>query len=216
MYETKWGKENITLQSLYVENRWVIIAFLWTMMTMGSGTAYIGLAVISLYFVKRQFLVWSIPLLVIIYISIPYIDFEPLQRAKATFEAALTLDQSTVIQTDGSAAVRVVPIINTLTELDLTDIDTWFGNGVDSGRMAGLYARERTIGGITEYGLISYIIAIVFIFNCCIRRFFSLEFLIFFLLLGGGIGNIAYIWGCIMLMTTARYFTESDTIENEQ
>lgn len=36
------------------EHRLVIILFLWAMLTMGSGTAFVGLAILSLYFCSAR------------------------------------------------------------------------------------------------------------------------------------------------------------------
>ena len=53
MHEVKWGRANLTFFRLYKGNKWVILGFLWCMLTMGSGTAFIGLAILSLYFIKK-------------------------------------------------------------------------------------------------------------------------------------------------------------------
>lgn len=41
-----------------------------------------------------------------------------------------------------------------------------------------------------------------------IRRFFSIETLVFLILFGFSLGNIAYTWGAMMIFTTVRYFQE--------
>lgn len=208
MYEIKLGKDKMKLSTLYVENRWVVIGFLWSMLTMGSGTAYVGLAILSLYFIKNKYILWSIPLLAIFYISIPYLNIEALERAKVTFEAALTLDRSAVLQTDHSAAARVVPIINTINGLDLTDTNTWFGYGVDTNTMGEYLGEDVMIGSIRDYGLLSYLLLLVFIFKFCIK-FWSLESLIFLVLLSANLGNVAYGWGIMMIFVVIRYLKDS-------
>ena len=57
-----------------------------------------------------------------------------------------------------------------------------------------------------QYGLIAFIISLVFIYSCVIRHFFSLETLLYLILLGFTLGNIYYAWGCLMIMTGVRYF----------
>lgn len=213
MYEVKWGKENVNIKAIYADAKWVVLGFLWSMLTMGSGTAFVCLAVLSLYFIKRQYALTVVPLLVILYFSIPYINFEPLQRARVTLEATLTMDADVVRQADGSASARVVPLLNTLTELDLLDSDTWLGHGVDAGNSRMTMA---TVGGIAEYGLLSYILALTLIFTCIIHRFFSLETLLAFALVGLTINNFAYVWGFYMILSTARYFMSSSIYSNDQ
>jgi len=180
---------------------------MWSMLTMGSGTAFVALAILSLYFLKRQYALTAVPLLAVIYFLIPHIDVEPLQRAKVTMEAVMTMDQQNVIKADGSAAVRVVPLMNTFTKLDLMKAETWFGKGVDGGgdRIKSL-SEESTIGGISSHGLISYIFALAFLYTCVIHKFFSLETLLCFVLFGLTISNFAYIWGIFIIQTTANYF----------
>ncbi len=214
MYEVKWGKENVNLKAIYADAKWVLLGFLWSMLTMGSGTAFVGLGILSLYFIKRQYIFTVVPLLVILYFAIPYIEFEPLQRAKAAIEATMTMDQESIHEADGSASSRIIPIINTLTELDLTKSETWFGSGIDMGP-TGLGLREgQYIGGINSYGLLSYILALTLIFTCIIRRFFSLETLLAFALVGLTINNFAYVWGFYMILSTTRYFQENSRITN--
>lgn len=205
MYEVKWGKENVNIKAIYADAKWVLLGFLWSMLTMGSGTAFAGLGILSLYFIKRQYALTAVPLLLILYFAIPYIEFEPLQRAKVTLEATLTMDASAVKKADGSAAARVVPLLNTINHIDLLDADTWLGEGVDKTLSEKYLSDEQMLGTIKDYGLLSYILLLIFIFTCCIR-FKSLETLIFVILMSANLANVAYGWGIMMLFATTRYF----------
>ena len=205
MYEVEWGKTNVTILKLFKETKWVFIGFLWSMLTMGSGTAFIGLAIVSLYFIKNEYVFIMIPLLVLFYIAIPYINVESLSRPKIALEATLTLDKQAVLDADGSAAVRILPLMNTL-DLDFNNINTWLGSGIDTGFSLGMQSKEVTVGNINDYGLISYIFSLIFIITCCFKKILSLEVLIFIVMLGAGVGNIAYVWASLMLFTTSKYF----------
>lgn len=211
MLELKWGKDNITINRIYNSEKWTLIGFMWTMLTMNSGTAFIGLGILSLYFVKNRFILIALPAIFIFYMSIPYINFIPLQRAKVTVEAALTLDSRKVIKADDSAAARVVPLLNTINELDLTKSSTWLGKGVDTTKKTKYLSKSQMLVGITDYGLICYIISIIFISTCCFTRFFSLEVLIFISMLGCDIRSIYLLWGGFMVFTTIKYFKEDST-----
>ena len=96
--------------------------------------------------------------------------------------------------------------MNTFSNLDIKNKDTWFGKGIDTNDSFVYLSEQQTIVGITDYGLISFIISLIFIFVCCLRKILSLETLIFIVLMGGGIANIAYVWGILMLFTTSKYF----------
>jgi len=215
MHEVKWGSSNLIFSRLYKENKWIILGFLWSMLTMGSGTALVGLAILSLYFLKQQYIIVVSFVFLVFYLSIPFINYEPFNRAKITFEASLMLDQKEVKEADYSAAGRIVPLLNTFTKLDITNEDTWFGKGIDTNNSADYLSEGQTIGGITDYGLIPFIISLIFVFVCCIRKPLSLETLIFILMLGLTVGNIAYTWGVLMLFTTSKYFTTNKRLHQQ-
>lgn len=209
MLEIQHGS-HITISQLYQKAKWPTIGFLWSMLTMGSGTAFIALGILSLYFIKRQYVFIIIPFLYLIYLIIPYIDNISLQRAYNMFNAVLTGSQDVVIATDVSAATRIAPLMNLFTKLDLTDINTWLGHGVDYTQNLGdykAYMKEGVIGGVLDYGLLSFIIMQILIFSCAIPRLFSIETLFWILLFGFSFGNVPYTWGAIMIFTTVRYFT---------
>ena len=207
MHEVKWGRANLTFFRLYKGNKWVILGFLWCMLTMGSGTAFIGLAILSLYFIKKKYLFGTSVVLIVVYFIIPFINYEPLNRAKNTFKASLTLNQKEVIEVDNSGAGRIVPFLNTINLLEINKTETWLGKGIDTNVSAEHLSDEQTIGGITDYGLICFILSLIFVFVCCVKKIWSLESLIFMIMLGLTIGNIAYTWGILMLFATSKYFT---------
>ena len=174
MYEVRYNRK-ITLSELFYEAKWTTIGFLWSMLTMGSGTAMIALAMMAFYFVRGNKVIVIIPILIFAYSIIPMIDFEPLQRAYRSFNALLTFDTNYIKVTDSSAAYRLVPLVNTLTNLDLSNWSTWFGYGIDSIGSNDYFNEDKMLGGIREYGLISFIVAQVFVFKCCVRKVFSIE-----------------------------------------
>jgi hypothetical protein len=216
MHAITSGKNKLVLKRFYKDNKWVVLGFLWCMLTMGSATAFVGLAILAFYFIKKQYAVVMAPLLIVFYFAIPYIDYEPFNRTKAAFEVSLTMDREAIINEDYSAAARIVPMLNTLQHLDVSKRETWFGEGVDSSLNADYLSEKQTIGGITDYGLLVYVCSLMFVFTCCINRFFSLETLVFVLLLGASISNIAYTWGILMLFTTSTYFTTNKRFHQQR
>lgn len=188
------------------EHKWVTIAFVWSMLSMGSGTAFLALAITALYFMKGKYIFLAIPMFVGVYFILNSFGNESFQRTLNASEATLTGDREVVMETDGSAAMRIVPMLNTL-HLDLSKTDSWTGRGCDSALSTGYYSQERYMGQISDYGLISYLLELILVFSCSIR-FFSLGTLMFFTGVGGGISNIAYGWGILMIFTCIRYFNE--------
>ena len=199
--------KRLLLKRFYGNNKKLLLSFLWCMFTMGSGTAIIGMLVLLIYFLKREYLLRFIPILILMAVILWQIDYEPVERAKNTIVAVVTLDVSYIKTADYSAAARIVPFINTISYIDFTDISAWFGEGIDSNLNADYLSEEQFIGGIKDYGLISYLASLFLFFGCCTRSVFSIETLVFVILLATTINNVAYVWGILLLLTTSRYFT---------
>ena len=192
----------LKISELWTEYKWTIIAFLYTIICIGSGTAFVGLAILSLYFLKKEYIIAVLIGATAFYMAVPYIDYEPLTRAIEIFNATLTGDTEIITKTDSSAAARVNIIVDTFTHLDITDISVWFGGGTDSIAKDG----KHIVSAITDYGLFSYITKLIFFFGCCFTSIFSLETLMFILLFGMNFGNIAYGFAALMIFATIKYF----------
>lgn len=187
------------------EHKWVTTAFIWSMLTMGSGTAFIVLGVLSLYFINWRNTLIIIPILSgLVYIG-SSMGIKQFDRAYNTTQATLTMDKQQVAETDGSAYMRIAPMINTINNLDLTKKEHWFGYGIDAGNAN---KNERMIGEITDYGFLAYICGLILVFSCSIR-FFSIPTIMYFIGIGGGTGNIAYAWGILIIFMCIRYFKEN-------
>lgn len=199
--EYKRDEGPFTLRELFSgEHKWISIMFLWMMLTMGSGTAFVCLILFSLYFVRWHNWYYVMPILVVCYILLQNSGIEALDRATNTIEATATLDKETVQETDGSASVRITPILNTISA-DYSKSETWLGYGIDSG-VSDKY--NRTL--FHDYGFIFYIISLIFAFVCA-YNFWSLGCIFMFAGVGGGFGNnIQYAWALAMVMTCVKYF----------
>lgn len=201
----KYGR--MSMKEFYALYKWAIVAFLYTMIMMGSGTAFVGLAILSLYFLRKQYVGIVLVAGFAFYMAVPFIDYEPFNRAVAVFNVALEGDTELMKQTDHSASSRVNIIIDTFKYLDVMDIDTWLGTGVD-----GWMLQEKAVlSAVTDYGLISYILKLVLFFSCCFTGLFTLEVLIFILMLSMNVGNIAYGWAILMVFATVRFLKNNNT-----
>lgn len=189
------------------EHRWVTYAFLWPMLTMGSGTAFLCMGILSLYFMKGFQFLYAIPIFVGVYFILNFFEVRQFERVRVTAQATLTGDSQAVAEADGSAAVRIKPLLNTL-NIDLTKSENWFGRGCDAGLQHGLYGDDRYWGGISDFGLIYCILSLILTY-ICISKFWSLPSLMMFVGIGGGIGNIANCWGMQMVFTCVLYFIEN-------
>lgn len=206
--EYKRDEGPFTLRELFSgEHKWVTIRFLWMMLTMGSGTAFVCIILFLLYFVRRHNWYYVIPIFIVGYILIQASGIEQLDRATSTINATTTLDKETVQETDGSAAARISPIINSI-NADFSKKETWLGYGIDYGKNKNSFVKQ-TSTLFDDYGFIFYIISLIFAFSCA-YNFKSLACIFMFAGVAGGFGsNIQYAWELAMVMTCVRYFYEN-------
>ena len=200
-------EEKLSLKRIFEPfHRWVTIGFLYVMVTMGSGTAFIVLIILAMYFVQAKRLWYVVPVFMGLYFILPLMNIKQLDRAVNVINATLTLDTEEVNRVDGSAASRITPWLNTL-NMDLDSNETWFGKGTNTREQNVIAHRTQTgkIGNIDQYGLLSYIVSLILVFLCCMD-FMSLPTIMFFVGVGGIVGNIAYGWGILMIFTVVRYF----------
>ena len=199
--------EKLSLKRIFEPfHRWITIGFLYVMVTMGSGTAFISLMILAMYFMQVKRLWYVVPVFMVLYFTLPLLNIHQLDRAVNVINATLTLDAGEVNKVDGSAASRITPWLNTL-NMDLNSSETWFGMGTNT-REENVIAHQRQtgkIGNIDQYGLLSYIVSWILLLSCCFR-FRSLETIMVLAGIGGGVMNIAYAWGLLMIFTIIRYF----------
>ena len=211
--------KRITLQELFSpEQRIVTFSFLWSMLMMGSGTAFVGMGVLSFYFITRKTVIYIIPLIIGMFMLGQSMELKQMDRAVALAEAASTGSAEEAMAADGSGATRIIPVMNVFTKTDVTQLETWIGKKSMEKDKHWWMRTDTKI--YDQYGLIAFIISLVFIYSCVIRHFFSIETLLYLILLGFTLGNIYYAWGCLMIMTGVTYFQkiciENDTIRISQ
>ncbi len=206
--EYKQG-HSVNIQQIFNRDHRIVTAgFLWSMFTMGSGTAFISLGILSLYFMKGAYFVFAIPIFIGVYFALSYFEVKQFERATSVAEATMTGDVEEVMETDGSASSRIAPMLNTINNLDINESDTWFGHGIDYSYKIARTKGIRKINTIDDYGLIAYIITLTLVFSCAIN-FFSLATIMYFLGVGGGTDNIAYQWGLLLIFTCVKFFSHN-------
>ena len=205
--EIKSGKKLTVKEWFNQEHRIVTLLFLWSMLMMGSGTAFIGVGILGLYFITKKTAIYIIPALIGLFIIGQSLELKQMNRVVTLATSATTGDAKEMQQADGSGATRLIPLINVFTKTDLTKKETWIGK---KSMEKDKYWWRRTDTKIyDQYGLLAYIIFLALIFSCVIKRFLSIESLLFLILLGANISNIYYIWGCFMIMTGIKYFQQN-------
>ena len=199
----------------YKKDKWIWISFIWTMATMGSGTAFLFLPLVLLMFVRFKNLISVFILVGGIFLLDNFFEIFAFDRVYKTVVASSTLDKNLIINTDHSASIRIVPFIILFEMVSLNSLNGWFGHGIDyvsgflSDVMPGL--KEGTSGGgllslWIEYGFISFGLFIIFSLNTTLRKnhYLTLVFWVLVVLLIGVNSQIT--WLAIILLFTNKYF----------
>lgn len=202
--EIKTGKKLTVQEWLDKEHRTVTFLFLWSMLMMGSGTAFIGLGILGLYFITKKTAIYIIPALIGLFIIGQSLELKQMDRVVTLAASATTGDAKAMQQADGSGATRLIPVVNAFIKTDLTEMETWIGK--TSMEKDEFWWKRTETKIYDQYGLLAFLLSLIFVYACVINHFFSLETLLFLGLLGLSITNIYYLWGCFMIMTGVRYF----------
>lgn len=196
-------------------DKWVWLSFLWTMLTMGSGTAFVFIPIVLLKFIRFKTL---LPLMVIVSISLLIINMlgiSVFERTFSIFIATLTFDIDTMIKADHSASLRIVPMIILAQMTDLTTLNGWFGHGIDfvSGFLSQVIPgvpEGFTSGGmfllLIEYGFIPFILFLIFSLSASFKKGDYLSIVFWFMLVFMYGVNSQIVWLCIILLFTNKYF----------
>ncbi len=190
------------------EHRNVVLCYLWLTFTMGSGTGWVGFAIVCIYFIQWRTILSVVPLFIIGVFLLSYSGNEQFQRALVSFKATLTGNATIIGKADGSASTRIVPLVNTIMNLDLSDENTWIGKGTLTleKRDSAWGDIKRKIPVIEQYGLIGFMCSLILIYACIIKNFFSSETLCFLLLQIMSIYSAYTTWSMLFVFLTIRYF----------
>lgn len=212
--------QSYDIQKDFKSDKFVWIAFLWPIFTMGSATGFIFLFIVLLKILRLKKIISLLVLLIIIGGGIIFLSKNPaFERAISFSKAFLTFDQTKMITTDHSAACRVVPTLIAAQNIDLNSLDGWFGHGIDADRNLPKMPGVPTAGAGAlyiwyNYGFIVALSFWIFTFSICYKRNSLISILIWFLtvFIVGGLNN-QIVWFVITLSYTCKYFTY-DTYEN--
>lgn len=170
------------LKERYKEDKWVWMAFLWTVLTMGSATAFIFLLIILLKLYhsinKINLAIVILPCVaaaIFIFLSIKGDEKKGnINRAFNFITAVVTLDETKIIKADGSGAHRIVQSLRGAKFVGLTNIDDWMGHGVDAdARLIPNWQSSYLSGGAgafylwVNFGFLVIALWWVFTFSMC-------------------------------------------------
>ena len=208
----------------WLEDKWVWVSFLWTMLTMGSGTAFLFLSIIFFKFLNLKNIIMLIFLTTVIVFIVQIFGIDSFVRTFKFFNSVLTLDVRTMIEADHSASVRVVPFILVSQMVDFTTVNGWFGHGIDytgtflSDIMPGL--PEGTSGGgmfqvWLEYGFLPFFIFVAYSFFTIYRKKDYIGVVFWFLLVFMYGVNNQMVWLTLLALFTNNYFIKLRKIDEK-
>lgn len=171
----KSGKESFA--ESWKSEKLLWCAFLWCVLTSLSAGAYLFLFIVLTKFMTyKNFLQIAFILLAVFFAANFVIESVALERFIKFSSAVFTFDLAKIYQTDQSAALRIVPSILCMQQIELSTVDGWFGHGIDyvstfmSNYIHGVEI-GYTGGGLflnaVEYGFLVFIILLVVTFRLC-------------------------------------------------
>lgn len=197
------------------EERWVWIAFLWPVLTMGSSTAFIFLFIIIAKSISTKKILSSIAVIAIVIGVLYSSGNRTIVRVQKIITATLTFDENKIIRADGSGSYRIVPTIRGAKAVSLTDLDGWFGHGID----ADVYAIKPLPGTDAghagsfylwyNYGFLVSILFWMFSLSICLIKKDPVSILVWLLCVFsyGGLNN-QIIWLTIILLYTYKHLND--------
>ena len=151
------------------------IAYFWCMIGSGSTSGLLYVLLIFFRYFKGRTLIITGLIFGLSYILANALlsDSASFQRILNLTSAFLTFDSSLILETDGSAAMRLSPIFYFFNNINILDLGFWCGHGVDSGKVVlsafmydatglGAYNTDEgaNMGGlwgfIIDYGIIVF------------------------------------------------------------
>lgn len=199
-------------------DKWVWVAFIWTMVTMGSGTAFLFIAIVLSKIIRFKNMIFLIFLICVIVLLINIMDITAFERTFKLFIATLTFDQTAIWKADPSGAIRIIPILILAQTVDLTTLDGWFGHGID---YTSYYLSDKIFGvpeGFTggglisfwlEYGFISFVLFLVFSLSSSVKKGDYVSIILWFMLVFLYGINSQIVWLTIILLFTNKYYLKT-------
>lgn len=213
-------KRKYNLQYDFRNDGWIWGCFLWSMITMISGTAMLYLSIICLKLCNKKYIAI---ILLSAFITSPLLlnsNFKPLKRTASTIKSTLTLNEKEIIKADLSAAFRIVPSVIAIKNADITNAKTWTGKGIDYmkndliNQMPAVNKNTKSISTAftlgVDYGILFFLIWSIFTFLVCTERTAPISYILwFFSVMLNGI-NVQLVWFAIIFLYTNKYFTAND------
>ena len=205
------------------KDKWVWLGFLWTMITMGSATAFVFILIVFLKFIQRKNIIPLVAVSLLAIVILGNSEIDTIDRLTNTIQATLTLDPDKVIAADHSASFRIVPTMVLITMVEIFSFNGLLGHGVDT---VSLFLYQYIPGGGKnvsgggflhiwyEYGFLSFVFLLVFSLKSTIYKDQLINLVFWFMLIFVNGINSQIVWLCIILLFTNNYFSKNINLKN--
>lgn len=118
------------LKDIWIKDKMLWGAYLYTLLTSGSATAFLVIPVTFLYFLRMRNIIWiGGGLMVLIIIAINYVTIPAFLRIKELMNIVFLLDPELISLIDLSAAARINPPLYYVEDFSVHSLRTWLGWG---------------------------------------------------------------------------------------
>lgn len=212
-------KRKYSLSTDLYNDKYLFFAFLWVVFTSGSATAYLFFILILLKFLSFRNAIYLSVIIILAIVIINTFGITSYQRPFDFMMAVLTLDLYTMMDVDHSASMRIAPSIVVFDNINITNINGFFGHGIDStSNIISQYIhgiQENATGGGMfqiwyEYGFIVFILFVLYSFISIYDKNNKINILFWVLLVFIAGINSQMVWLCIVLLYTNNYFRKRE------
>lgn len=205
------------------QDKFLFYAVVYIVFTSFSSFGYL-LIISFLVTLAREIKVWQILLFVVAFISFIFLlsnlEINAFDRLLVVVQSLMYLDPQKILMADHSAAMRIVPGFVILQDISTISINTLFGNGIDyssnylSEVIPGINPGSARLGFvftfILDYGLINYILILLFIYKCCIDNIRSFDTFVLLLVGVNSSFNTQLFWFAIAILSIKKYVIEQN------
>jgi len=205
-----------SLKEIILNDKYFFFAYIYCILTMGSGTAILLLVILLIGFmpIKNKLNISIYLLLLLSFLYVASHEIKSINRTSKFIVTLLQFDEKKLISEDLSAAIRIVPTIHGAKSVSIFSIDDLFGHGVDSdAKLTPLPSVDCGAGSFSIWYNFGFFTAILFwgfcLFICFLREkmVMSTFFWLFLCFFYGGLNN-QLIWLTLCLFFTYKYLRD--------
>ena len=209
------NQRKVTFSFLIKNDLLSLFSYLYLIITCGSSFGILFVVIIFSYFIRKNNLFWILLSILFMGVLLSSFNFPPMIRLKDFILSIFSLDQSNILKQDLSAGIRFVPLLQFITEMDIFDLQFWFGKGmyyssIQLNEFLG-FDKRVNIGWflpsyIVDQGVLPFIYLMWFISKNAFFKLYNIETLIFIITLTNTNINTQTFWVAVIFFTINKFF----------